>query len=318
MADSVDRFIVDCAMAAVEVPFARYQDWALDGLARLVRFESACWGIGTHVPAVTHAVHLRGVSPALLIAYEDGVVELDYVRAAAAAEPGVTINDYDIRDGFPQAADLVDARISAPFGLEQALATSLPHEASSGLQHLILLWRSGRRDQFSEADRQCKQRCAPHLVAGFRVAQRLHLATTAAADDVRGHALVDGFGVLHSFDDRFVRLLRRQWPDWGGPRLPDAIADGLAARELTLPRLSVTIAERGALLALAITERPIDPLTPAQRRVAELYAGGLTHREIAVRLGLAPATVRNQVAQAFARLGVASKLALAERLRALT
>lgn len=318
MAASVDRFLLDCAAAALDVPLPRYMDWAFDALAQLVRFDSAGWGIGTHHPPVTHAVHLRGVPPAMLIAYEAGSVEVDYIRAAAAAAPGTTINDSDIRDNFPEARAAIRAFISIPFGLEQALATSLPHDAVSGLQHLVLLWRADYHDPYNEQERALVERCVPHMVAGYRTAQRLFLATAASREAVRGEALVDARGALHSFDARFVKILRRHWPDWGDGRLPEpllrTVTEGTAA---DLAGLDVQISAHGLLTAVSLAERRIDPLTPAQRRVAELYAGGMTHRQIAAVLGLAPATVRNHVARVFARLGVDSKVALADRLRSI-
>jgi len=49
-------------------------------------------------------------------------------------------------------------------------------------------------------------------------------------------------------------------------------------------------------------------------QAARLYASGLTYRAIAAQLGVAPATVRNQLRAGFAKLGVSSKVELARRL----
>jgi DNA-binding CsgD family transcriptional regulator len=310
MGDAIDRFILGCAEAALDVPMPRYMDWAFEALAPLLRFEAAGWGIGTHAPPVTHFIHLAGVSPDLLLAYEAGVVEIDYIRAASAAAPGRTINDADIRDGHAEAAAAIDERISAPFGLEQTLATTLP--APAGLVHFILLWRRRRFDPFTEEDRQLAERLKPHMVAGWRVAQRLHLAGRAATAD-SGHALVDALGAIHSFDGGFVRLVRRAFPDWGGSRLPDTLV-ALLPRGGTVPGLSLDVERSSALLALTVRARREDPLTPAERAAAELYAAGHSYRVVAERLGRAPGTVRNQIARAYARLGVNTKVALAERL----
>ncbi|WP_448581615.1 helix-turn-helix transcriptional regulator [Thermaurantiacus sp.] len=315
MGDAPDRFILACAQAALDVPLARYMDWAFDALSGLVRFEAAGWGIGTHTPPVTHFVHLLGVPPELLLAYEAGVAEIDYIRQASAARPGVTINDFDIRDSFPDAAAEIDARISAPFALAQTLATTLPAEA--GLVHFILLWRRTRFDPFSEADRQLAERLKPHMVAGWRVAQRLHLMQRAAGGDLGHHALVDRLGALHSFDNGFVRLVRRAFPDWGGGRLPDALGT-LLPKGGTVPGLSLGVERSGALLALTVRAQRPDPLTPAERAAAELYAAGLGYRAVAERLERAPGTVRNQIARAYKRLGVNTKVALAERLAKLS
>jgi DNA-binding CsgD family transcriptional regulator len=311
MRDAIDRFLLGCAEAAIDVPLPRYMDWAFESLSSVIRFEAAGWGIGTHAPPVTHFIHLAGVSPALLLAYEAGVVEIDYIRAASASRPGVTINDFDIRDSFPDAAADIDARISTPFGLEQTLATTIP--AQAGLVHFILLWRRRRFDPFAEEERQLAERLKPHMVAGWRVAQRLYLAQRAARHDA-GHALVDALGALHSFDGGFVRLVRRAFPDWGGRRLPEALVTLVPAGGGAVPGLVLSAERSGALFALTVRARGEDPLTPAERAAAELYASGMSYRAVAQRLGRAPGTVRNQIARAYARLGVQSKVALAERL----
>ena len=314
MPDGVDRYLIDCAAAAVEVPLPRYMDWALEALAPLLRFDSSAWGIGTHAPPVSHLVHLRGVPPAMLLAYDAGIAEVDYIRHAAAAAPGTTINDFDIRDTHPDAAATIDDRISAPFAIEQTLATSLPHGGRSGLHHFILLWRAKRFDPFDEADRRLVERCIPHMVVGYRIAQKLALTRLAKA--TTGYALVDNCGVLHSFDDRFIRIVRDHWPDWADPTVPPPLAAAIAGGEAyALPGLAVQADSHGLLHAVTIAKRRTSPLTPAQQRVAALYAAGYTHRQIADQLGLAPATVRNQVQRIFERLGIGSKLALAEWLR---
>jgi DNA-binding CsgD family transcriptional regulator len=311
---TVDKFLLDCAAAAIEVPLPRYMDWVFDALMPLLRFDSAGWGIGTHDPPVTHVVHLRGVPPAMLIAYEGGIAELDYIRHAAAASPGITINDFDIRDAFPEAAAMIDDQISAPFAIEQTLATSLPHDGASGLHHFILLWRARRLDPFDEAERCLVERCVPHMVAGYRIAQRLALAT--ATPMAEGHALVDDLGVLHSFDDRFIRIVRNHWRDWADPRLPEPLAAIVSGRsDVALPGLIARTERRALLTAVSIAERRRNPLTPAQQRIAALYAAGRSHREIAHVLDLAPSTVRNQIQRIFSRLEISSKIALAEWLR---
>lgn len=314
MADRLDQFLLDCTAAAVDVPLHRYMDWAFEALAPLVRFDSAGWGIGTHDPPVTHAVHLRGVPPEMLLAYDAGIAQIDYIRQAAAATPGTTINDWDIRDAFPAAAAAIDLQISTPFAIEQTLATSLPHKGESGLHHLILLWRAKRFDPFDEAERRLVERCVPHMVAGYRIAQRLALAT--ATPIVEGHALVDDRGVLHSFDDRFIRIVRNHWPEWADPCLPEPLAAIVAGRsDATPPGLALRIEARGLVMSVSIAERRRNPLTAAQQRIAAHYAAGQSHREIAAALGLAPATVRNQIQRIFNRLEIGSKIALAEWFR---
>ncbi len=55
----------------------------------------------------------------------------------------------------------------------------------------------------------------------------------------------------------------------------------------------------------------VDELTASERRVAQLAAGGLTNREIAQELFVAPKTVENHLIRAYAKLGVKGRRELA-------
>ena len=62
----------------------------------------------------------------------------------------------------------------------------------------------------------------------------------------------------------------------------------------------------GSLRAAA--GQPGPPLTPRETEILRLMASGLQNKEIALRLGLSPATVRNHVHSLIGKLGVHSKL----------
>ncbi len=53
-----------------------------------------------------------------------------------------------------------------------------------------------------------------------------------------------------------------------------------------------------------------DELTPAEARVAELIAGGMTNRAAAESLVLSPKTVEAHLARAYAKLGIRSRAEL--------
>jgi DNA-binding CsgD family transcriptional regulator len=59
----------------------------------------------------------------------------------------------------------------------------------------------------------------------------------------------------------------------------------------------------------------VDALTPAERRVAEIAAGGATNREIARRLFLSPKTVEMHLRSAYRKLDLAGRDGLATALR---
>ncbi|MBA2718282.1 MAG: hypothetical protein H0U52_03415 [Chloroflexi bacterium] len=59
-----------------------------------------------------------------------------------------------------------------------------------------------------------------------------------------------------------------------------------------------------------------EELTPAEMRVVELIAAGLTNRVVAERLALSPKTVEAHVARAYAKLGIRSRAELGRRMAA--
>ena len=63
-----------------------------------------------------------------------------------------------------------------------------------------------------------------------------------------------------------------------------------------------------------VAGRPRTPaggeLTPAERRIVDLAAGGATNREIARRLFLSPKTVEMHLSSAYRKLGVAGRRSL--------
>ena len=67
------------------------------------------------------------------------------------------------------------------------------------------------------------------------------------------------------------------------------------------------------LLSLA-PQRRAALLPPREMSVALLYADGRSHKEIARETGLAPATVRTYLREAYLTLGVSDKVALGRAL----
>ena len=57
------------------------------------------------------------------------------------------------------------------------------------------------------------------------------------------------------------------------------------------------------------------PLTPQERRVTELAGTGSTNREIAAALDLSVKTVEGHLRRVFCKLGVSSRVGLADRMR---
>lgn len=135
----------------------------------------------------------------------------------------------------------------------------------------------------------------------------------------QGHAVVDPLGQVHASDAAFGLRMRALYPDWIGPRLPDELRRGIDQNASQIrTRGQGFLLHRGQdrhILSLAAeVETPL--LSSAERRVALLFATGLTSPRVAADLGISRATVRNHLTAIYAKLGVHSKVELVRRLAA--
>jgi DNA-binding CsgD family transcriptional regulator len=187
----------------------------------------------------------------------------------------------------------------------------------------ITLYRRQAQAAFTDAERQFFQSAAVHMAEnlGFAAIQQLLLATRSGTADISSCGVADRSGMLQVAPADFQRLLRLEWPNWHGHKLPEDICQALVA--LSTPgfvgkRIVLRITTLSDVLLLqARAKRPADNLSQRELEVALLLAGGHTYKEAAQRLRVAPATVRNHIASIFAKLGVGKQSEMAVALRAL-
>lgn len=145
----------------------------------------------------------------------------------------------------------------------------------------------------------------------------LRASALAGASTGRVAGLTDAVAVLADSDLRTeeararhelgVALLRQGHRRDGRAALTTALevavdcgADGVAR----------AAADELAVAGVPAARLRFDALTPSERRVAELAAGGGTNREIAQELFVTPKTVENHLTRVYAKLGVGSREAL--------
>ena len=83
-----------------------------------------------------------------------------------------------------------------------------------------------------------------------------------------------------------------------------AAADGVLQCS---PRVSAALAERVATLAAVRQQSNSHALTPREREIAALITDGLSNKQIARRLSIEPATVKNHVHNILSKLGVSRR-----------
>jgi DNA-binding CsgD family transcriptional regulator len=302
------------------IPFAGFQRFALDQVGTLVEFDSALWINGVDHADQVHNCLLINQPDDLIARYLADYATIDLIRHHAVRAPGraFRIEDVAPMDQFHRHPAYLE--LWQPAGIEQAIAIAALDPISM-LMELVVLWRADPASPFSPADVAAVETLVPHALAAWRHRQLAHLREQAAPPGhpgaaIRGNAVCDANGTIYASDAHFNTTMQAHFPAWQGPELPASIRDmirsGIGLHKAGSLDLAITPGNPRSLLT--ISSNAATPLTAAERRVAALYAEGLTHAQIAGRLGISTSTVRNQIAAAYRKLEIHSKAELARRI----
>lgn len=307
--DAVDRYIGRLYRGGLSVPPDGFRHWALSQLRQVLAFDAALWGTGTvrqmkfHTCAVlglpadfpqrleeTHAIN--PIVPALLRQL-DRPVDMQSVLAD---------------DRFEHSE--IYRRTFAPQGIERILSTGHV-DPKSGLYSLVSLYRFDRAQAFSAADSAAVGRVMFHLFNAASHAFFLQMSRMLKDRPAESAAAaVDRTGAFHEAMPRFFDLLDRHFPGHTAQALPfelpaageTAVINGLCIRCEPLDELRcVYIWPAG----------PLDRLTSREREIVYAVAHGLSFKQAAKRIGIAPSTVANHLYRVYRKLGVYSRSALA-------
>jgi DNA-binding CsgD family transcriptional regulator len=293
-----------------EVP--RYQERALELIAKHITFDAAWWGRGSyrdgeHRVICSHPYRLPGdIGERLNLSDTSNVVAR---RVVAEPRRAHYFSPQDLRSQ-PGTAALTDH-----MGIEQSICIA-DTDAATGVSGFVSLARRRAKPRFSARDLRVLELLTPHLTAGLDMALADQL--TALRNPERSVLLAtDPMGWLRVGEAAATELLRTEWPGWTGPRLPAPLAARIAAHqgEFLGRKLHAAISWSEDNVFVSMRQRePRDMLTRRERDVANAFAAGNSYREVAEALGLAPATVRHHLRSAYTKLGVTDKAAFAMRL----
>lgn len=284
-------------------PSATFRRDAIEQLHRQIGFDQAIWA---------DAVISEGLS--LRTAHLHNIKEQargDFERAASADPRLLTVlsapgkaHAYSVQPDDPELYRELVAQIDIGHFI------SICHfDPILGIASGVVLFGRRGRAPFTEDQRSFVEAAFPHLMTGWTRAQVVELERLARASQAfpRFSAVCRG-PTLDAAEPEFLALLRTEWPDWTGPRLPDALTDPASGAAIGVYVGQRIVAHAKAAVdttLMVVRERSVvDELTARERTVAELCAQGLTYREIAVMLKVAPATARNHLAAVHRRLGV--------------
>lgn len=311
--DRLSRLLLDLQRAAGQHAAEDFCDQALDRLKQDLPFDSAFWASGYHVAGqgpVLHTVHLHRQPVQMMVDYQ-AIGPLDPVLAAVLQQPGVPLAADSASWAAPQALPFLQR-----YRIAHTLATCAV-DPRTALVTGISLYRADAACPFGEPERLWMQAAFAHLLEA-RTHNRLQHLVAASSPRQAGPwrpAACDAMGLLHHADGAFTQLLLQEWPDWTGPTLPAPLRQAAGrggARRWAGQRLVCKLTPLAELVLVQL--RPataVDRLTPREKEVATYTAQGLTHKEIARLMDLAPATVRTHLSSSCRRLGVKSKTQLA-------
>lgn len=302
-----------------EQPIHQFQDSALELLKQVLPFDTAMWGAATmtNFGIDIHSIHLHKQSEEMLLAYEE-VKHLDTAGQEAVLRFNEALAfDRDAWFGGQHQKAVRDygMRFEQPHFFICAV-----REPATSLAQWLTLFRSQSSAHCTEAERQLLAMTMPHVQQALSVNRLTHLHQNPReqAGQQAGAAMADARGMLYHMDSMFEHLMRMEWSNWRGLRLPDELMSSVqcALRSHVGRLLVVRMQFEHGLLWLRCRPRcAADELAPKEFMVAHMTGKGLTHKEIAKVLDRSPATVRNQIRAIYEKLGVSNVAELIEALR---
>lgn len=207
------------------------------------------------------------------------------------------------------------------------------YEHSNGMSALFLdqgsphaqaisIFRADEDGHFLARDSWIAEQVMPHLLEALKVNHALAVHHSFEDADRSTVAIARPNGALHFCGMGFRKLLNMEWPDWESAILPGPLMDELARIGSTIfctstLRVSVKCVSellflKASRVSASVSCPTIYPellqrtygLTPAEARVAIALLEGSSARDVADYLDVSHHTVRTQLKQIYAKLGV--------------
>ncbi len=288
---------------------AGFREAPLRSLGVLVPFDGALWGSGNFVSKQFHSSILMGMHEDYPHALEK-TSEINPILPLLRDNIGKAINMSSACPDEEFYQSEIYRRCFSKYGVERILSIVYV-DSRTNIYTLISLYRSDREQVFTETERELFERAAYHMVHAAMHAFFLHIAAESDANPEISAAICDSHGLFYQAMPEFTDLLEQHFPDWRGDRLPFAIP--LAGERITESGLCMESEPYADLYCLRIwEERPTDTLPKRDRDIVNGVCRGMTFKQIARDLQLAPSTVSNRLYRIYRKPGVTSRAGLAK------
>ncbi|MFN3937045.1 MAG: LuxR C-terminal-related transcriptional regulator [Gemmobacter sp.] len=278
-------------------------DWAAGSLSRIVGFDAAWCGWADMMPPVVDIIGTTTLNlPDDYVAFWNDIKHDDVLAGdvKAMSESGRQWAQYD-RDGARQTDGMI--ALSDRYGLRKLSVVTRPVNPLRP-QLFISAYRGGGSASPLTGRELVFLACAlDHMQAVLDQGEQADGAALRLLVDRRGRPVAGSAAALE------------MWMNHRREQSSDSFLQALRARGLRAVTSPTPVAGGHVLTELRLLpERSSDRLTAREREIADLIAEGQTHKQIARALGLAPATIRNQTARIYAKVGVSSRAALTRAL----
>ncbi len=304
----IDTLITQLYGNVLRVAPESYRAWALEQLHQVLDFDAALWGTGLLASRTVHYVVHIGLEDAYSQALLD-TLDINPIRQGILGNMGqpVAMSDMLPDDEFYQSA--IYQRLFAPYGIERILGSG-HFEPRSGLSTLISLYRRDRHADFSAQDRYCMARLLPHLMGAATHAYFLHLECKQTTQTNAAAAICDQHGFYYEVQERFLDLIDAAFPGYQGQCLPFAMPT--AGNDQVNKHWVASATPMGKLFVVYLRPvNPLDMLTEREKEIVLWITRGLSFKEVAKKLEVAPSTVSNHLYRIYRKLGVTSRTELA-------
>ncbi|MGH8461110.1 MAG: response regulator transcription factor [Stenotrophobium sp.] len=304
----VDRYIAKLYRSAFTVTPDEFRGWALHELGQVIPNDGGIWGSGSASRLRFHTCTVNSV-PASYPAALEATVAINPILPRMLQNLDVPV---DMRDVFPDAEffrSKLYKQVFRPHGISRILST-VHLDRRSGLYSLISLYRRDRDNPFSDHDRAQQQRITYHLYSAASHNFFLRLAQDRERPAHCAAAVVDQEGSFHQVQPRFLDLLEKHYPGRDPYSLPFALPE--PGSPALLGDLCIqTQRSAETFIVFLWPAGPLDRLTPREREIVHAVAQGLSFKQAAKRIGVAPSTVANHLYRVYRKLGVYSRTELA-------
>lgn len=297
-------FLLEVHHDSARLSAADFQVTTLQRIRTHLDFDFAIWGEGDGTSRELHTATVLDQAPTLFETWEP-VKHEDPFANLVIGNTGQTWALSEVPRVFHSRA------YSEHWGRYHAreMISTMQIDPRTGLHVFVTLARESIQADFAPQERAFKSLVTRHL---FLAAQNNDLTSVTRAQGYT--ALVDRFGVLHASDDRFTALLIEEWGLCARRRLPAAVIEALALHgRYTGHHIELTAEPVGSRWMLQARPVTALPLSPRERQIATAFATGLSYKQVAQQLGIAPGTVRTHLTRIYEKLGVSDKGALATR-----